>query len=151
RVAVESTFAVQRVIGRRERTTRHCGDEVDLVEQRMLFAVRRGDLHVAQRLEHAERERGGTSAAAGKRDDHEELVGVGVDAGRKHGCRQRDDLFQRLCAGVCGAAAGKQDCKPERTGQASWAHEIHAVQYTVRASLSGGATSYTSRTRLRIW
>ena len=75
----------------------------------MLLAIGRRDFHVAQRFEHSERECGGALAAPGKRDDDEELVGVGFDAGREHRRRQRDDLLQRLLAGRRAAAGGEGD------------------------------------------
>src|SRR6185295_13412569 len=72
-VAVEGTAPVQRVVGGGERAAGYRRDDVDLVEQRALRAVRRGHLEVAQRLEHAIGERRGALAAAGEGQYHEQL------------------------------------------------------------------------------
>ncbi len=75
RKLIEDPAPAQRVVRRRKAAARDRGDHVDLVEQREPAPVPL-DAGVAQRLEHAVRERRGARPAAGKGDDDEKPVAV---------------------------------------------------------------------------
>ncbi len=136
-VALESLLAIERVVRGRERAARHRGDQVDLIQERMLFTVGCGDLYVAQCFEYAEGKCRRAFAAARKRDDHEQFVRIGVHARGQDRRGQWNYRLERLLASGGGAAGGECQGSAERQRSETVSEKLHAPQYTVRSGITG--------------